>query len=150
MSKRHLSPLKNMSHRQTMMINPKHAMCLNRERAEQMCKQKLREVSKVKSKLFQSVLVKNTLKYVKNSEYVTFACDAGFEDNEYEPFHKKSCRKISSDDIDIILLEISFQCKLSQKKVLHFDQKESVRSRNKLYSIRECDDSVVMMIILMN
>ena len=86
MSKRHLRPHPNMNRRQTMRVNPKPAMCLNREKAEKICQQKLREVSKAKSKLFQSVLVRKTLKYVQNSEYVTFACDKDFEDDEYEIF----------------------------------------------------------------
>ena len=126
-----------------MRINPKPAVCLNKEKAEQMCQQKLREVSKVKSKLLQSVLVRNTLKYVQNSEYVTFASDDGLEDDEYEPFNKKSFRDISSDDIDNILSDISFHCESSQKEVLNFDRKESVSSRNKPHSIEVCDDSVV-------
>ena len=70
-----------------------------------MCKKKLKTI---KSKLYQTVLVKNTLKYVQNSEYVTFACDDDLEFAEYEPFNKIRCKDISTDDIDNILSEMIF------------------------------------------
>merc|ERR1719470_303824 len=130
-----------MNYRQTVGINQTLAMCINREKAEQMCQQKLKQVLKVKSKLFQSVLVKNTLKYVQNSEYVTFACDDGLTDYEYEPFTKKSCRDISSDDIDIILSEISFHSELSQKEIYILDHRDRINSKKKRHSIGAGDDS---------
>ena len=72
-----------------------------------MCQQKLKQVKKVKSKLCQTVLVRNTLKYVQNSDNTTFSqALERLEPDEYEPFSKKSCLDISSDDIDNILCEI--------------------------------------------
>ena len=73
-----------------------------------MCQKKLKKISNVKSKLYQTVLVKNTLKYVQNTEYVTFACDDDLGIVEYEPFHKVRCKDISTDDIDNILSEMIF------------------------------------------
>jgi len=47
---------------------------LTRDKAEQMCQKKLREVRKVKSKLYQTVLVRNTLRYVQTSTRSIFSC----------------------------------------------------------------------------
>ena len=75
-------------------------MLLNRPKAEDMCQNKLWKISKVKSKFVQTVLVRNTLKYVQNCEHVTFTYDDDIEDDEYEHFNKKVCKDISTDDID--------------------------------------------------
>ena len=73
-----------------------------------MCQNKLKEISNVKFNLCQKVLVRNTLKYVQNCEYVTFACDDDSELDEYEPLQKIKRDDTSSDDIDYILNEMIF------------------------------------------
>merc|ERR1711892_491539 len=89
--------------------NGYNRITISRQKAEQMCQQKLKQVKKVKSKLCHTVLVRNTLKYVQNSDNNTFSqALERLEPDEYEPFSKKSCLDISSDDIDNILREIYF------------------------------------------
>ena len=77
---------------------------IEREKCEQMCKTKLKKISKVQYNFLQTVLIRNTLKYVQNSEYVTFACD---DDLGYEPIYKRQCKDTSSDDIQYILCEMT-------------------------------------------
>jgi len=78
----------------------------NRQMAEKMCRKKLRKISK--EKLYQTVLVRNTLKYVQKSKNVTFACDDGKLD-DYEPQIKKHCWEESSYiDINEIFKDIPF------------------------------------------
>merc|ERR1719357_1461620 len=60
----------------------------------------------VKSKLYQTVLVRNTLRYVQTSTRSIFSCQP---DEYYVPFSKKSCIDLTADDIDNILCDISFQ-----------------------------------------
>ena len=94
-------PHHNNNHNHNIILQITHKMSLNRQKAEDMCQAKLRKISKVKSKLVQTVLVKNTLKYVQNCEHVSFSYDdEDIEDDEYEPFNKKLCKDISTDDID--------------------------------------------------
>merc|ERR1712123_187544 len=115
---------------------------ISRLKAEQMCQQKLKHVKKVKSKLFQTVLVRNTLKYVQNSDNNTFSQSLErLEPDEYEPFSKKSCLDISSDDIDNILCEIYFP---SQQQSKRLDWKDStMKKTNEDALVFSDDDSVV-------
>merc|ERR1712106_322023 len=115
---------------------------ISRLKAEQMCQQKLKQVKKVKSKLCQKVLVRNTLKYVQNSDNTTFSqALERLEPDEYEPFSKKSCLDISSDDIDNILCEIYFP---SQQQSTRFERKDStMKKTTEDASVFSDDDSVV-------
>ena len=69
-----------------------------------MCKSKLKKILKVNCNLIQTVLIRNTLKYVQTTDYVTFACDDNLED---EPLCKRQYKDISSDDIEYILYEMT-------------------------------------------
>ena len=80
-----------------------HQNCLNRKKAEKMCKNKLKNISSGNSQLYLKVLVLNTMKYVLNSDHVTFD-----EDLEYEPVEKKKCNSSSTKDIFEILDEMTF------------------------------------------
>merc|ERR1711892_583486 len=93
----------------------------------QMCQQKLKQVMKVTSKLCQTVLVRNTLKYVQNSDNTTFsrALDC-LEPDDYESFSKKSCLDISSDYIDNILCKIYFP---SQQQSTRLEGKDSMMKK---------------------
>merc|ERR1712106_69588 len=115
---------------------------ISRLKAEQMCQQKLKQVKKVKSKLCQIVLVRNTLKYVQNSDNNIFSQSLKrLEPDEYEPFSKKSCLDISSDDIDNILCEIYFP---SQQQSTRFEWQDSTMKKNtEDASVFGNDDSVV-------
>merc|ERR1712106_155012 len=115
---------------------------ISRQKAEQMCQQKLKQVKKVKSKLRQTVLVRNTLKYVQNSDNTTFSqALERLEPDEYEPFSKISCLDISSDDIDNILCEIYFP---SQQQSTRFEWKDStMKKTTEDASVFSDDDSVV-------
>merc|ERR1712128_24198 len=115
---------------------------ISRLKAEQMCQQKLKQVKKVKSKLCQTVLVRNTLKYVQNSDNTTFSqALERLKPDEYEPFSKKSCLDISSDDIDNILCEIYFP---SQQQSTRFEWKDStLKKTTEDASVFSDDDSVV-------
>merc|ERR1711892_419297 len=115
---------------------------ISRQKAEKMCQQKLKQVKKVKSKLCQTVLVRNTLKYVQNSDNTTFSqALEHLEPNEYEPFSKKSCLDISSDDIDNILCEIYFP---SPQQSTRLEWKDStMKKTNEDESVFSDDDSVV-------
>merc|ERR1711892_672192 len=113
---------------------------ISRLKAEQMCQQKLKQVKKVKSKLCQTVLVRNTLKYVQNSDNTTFSQSLErLEPDEYEPFSKKSCLDISSDDIDNILCEIYFP---SRQQSTRLEWKDSTMNTENA-SLFGDDDSVV-------
>ena len=81
---------------------------VDRQKGEQMCQNKLKKISNVKSNLCQTVLVRNTLKYVQNSAYVTFDCDDDSELADDEPLHKIKRDDTFSDDIDDILNEMIF------------------------------------------
>merc|ERR1712123_136879 len=115
---------------------------ISRLKAEQMCQQKLKQVKKAKSKLCQTVLVRNTLKYVQNSDNNTFSQSLErLEPDEYEPFSKKSCLDISSDDIDNILCEIYFP---SQQQSTRWEWKDStIKKTTEDASVFGDDDSVV-------
>jgi len=94
-------------------------MHLNRQKAEEMCQTKLRKISKVKSKLAQTVLVRNTLKYVQSCEHLLFSFDHDdTENDDYEPFNKKLCKDISIADIDDILSEFDFSRECSDEESL--------------------------------
>ena len=105
MSKRHhrstyISPL--------VVINPVSQSYLDRQKAEKMCQKKLKKISNDKSKLCQTVLIRNTLTYVQNSYCVTFSMH-----DEDEPLNKKRHRDDTiaddiDDDIDDILSEMIF------------------------------------------
>merc|ERR1711892_825261 len=115
---------------------------ISRLKAEQMCQQKLKQVKKVKSKLCQTVLVRNTLKYVQNSDNNTFShALERLEPDESEPFSKKSCLDISSDVIDNILCEIYFP---SQQQSTRLEWKDStMKKTTEDASVFSDDDSVV-------
>merc|ERR1719431_2292526 len=78
-------------------------LLLSRDRAEKMCQKKLIQVKKEKSKLCQTVLVRNTLKYVQSSNKSTFAFVNTFQPEHFVPFSKKSCSDITSEDIEELL-----------------------------------------------
>merc|ERR1712179_632725 len=48
---------------------------LSRDKAEKMCKKKLRQTKKINSNLCQTVLVKNTLKYVRSCKHFILASE---------------------------------------------------------------------------
>ena len=116
---------------------------ITRDKAEQMCQKKLREVRKVKSKLYQTVLVRNTLRYVQTSSRSIFSCQP---EEYYVPFSKKSCIDLTVSDIDNILCDISFkpshisditfQAELPEKRLASIDPWKSI------FSVT-VDDSVV-------
>merc|ERR1712013_672228 len=87
---------------------------VTKDRAEQMCNKKLRQVKRLKTNLYAMVLVRNTLQYVQNCQYDTVATDNVHNLGDYQPFNKKPCREISSDDIDKILDEISFSLQMPE------------------------------------
>ena len=97
-----------MSKRQ--MNHTQHNMALNKATAEAMCTKKLRKLSKNHGNLCQTVLVRNTLKYVQTKRYVTLHGAPKFA--EYEPDEKKHCQDTSIvqdvdiNDIDDILSEM--------------------------------------------
>merc|ERR1712106_379392 len=110
----------------------------SKQKAEKMCQKKLKK----KSKLYQTVLLKNTLKYVQNTEYVTFACDDDLEIVEYEPFHKVRCKDISIDDIDNVLSEMLFPCPRPPSEDFAFDWPESVSERTEPKAFEASDDNL--------
>ena len=113
---------------------------LNRQKAEKMCQQKLKRISKIQSKLCQTVLVKNTLKYVQNSEYLTFSYHDESESAEYEPLQKMHCKDTSIvDDIDDILSEMFFPLPLPPPEEFRFDWPETVRSEQDTSEVIEYD-----------
>ena len=120
-------------------------MLLNRQKAEEMCQTKLRKISKVKSKLVQTVLIRNTLKYVQNCEHVTFAYDDDddIKDIEYEPFNKKPCKDISTDDIDEILSELNYSHEFSEKERLKFKWNDAFSVGFEYDTLDDRDNSVV-------
>ena len=95
MSQRHHRSFLTDSHQQP--YNDRH-------KCEQMCESKLKKITKVKCNLIQTVLLKNTLKYVQTSDYVTFACD---DDLDYEPLCKRQYKDIPRDDIEYIVYEMT-------------------------------------------
>merc|ERR1712045_475889 len=113
MSKRLLSHYKhdcNNNNNSTILLYTK-------EEAEQICQKKLRQVRRLKTNLYATVLVRNTLKYVQSCTNFSVSTGVPAKYEEYQPFQKKSCRDISSEDIDKILNEISFANQLSPKKI---------------------------------
>ena len=92
------------------MNNTQHNMALNKATAEAMCTKKLRNISKMHENLYQTVLVKNTLRYIQTSNYVTLNVEPEFA--EYEPLEKKYCpdtsivEDVDINDIDEILSEM--------------------------------------------
>ena len=95
-------------------------MLLNRKKGEE------KLISKVKSKLIQTVLVRNTLKYVQTCEHVTFVYDDDIGDDEFEPFNKKLCRDISNDDIGEILSELNLSPECLEKEILQLNWNDTV------------------------
>jgi len=81
---------------------------LSKKTAEKMCKQKLKKVKMQKSNLVEKVLLKNTLQFIRNSDFVTYPFHNDDYVDEYEPFCKKPCRDLSIQDIDKILVEVCF------------------------------------------
>ena len=77
---------------------------IDRHKCEQMCKSKLKKISKVNCNLIKTVLIRNTLKYVQTTDYVTFACDDNLED---EPLCKRQYKDTFRDDIEYILYEMT-------------------------------------------
>jgi len=121
---------------------------MTRDKAEQMCQKKLREVRKVKSKLYQTVLVRNTLRFVQTSTRSIFSCQP---DEYYVPFSKKSCIDLTAGDIDNILCDISFQpaqlsditfqAELPEKRLASIGKSE-VEPWENMFTVSD-DDSVV-------
>jgi len=109
---------------------------LEKQKAEKMCRNKLKKISKVKSKLCQTVLVRNTLKYVQSTEHVTFSCD------EHKPFHKVKCKDITIEDIDNILSEMIVRTPQPHSKEFFGDWTElnGKRKRPKLATKKFIDD----------
>ena len=68
------------------------SMFLDKETAKAMCTQKLRKFSKNPDNLCQTVVVRNTLKYVQSSKYTTLHGGSGRA--EYKPLEKKHCAQI--------------------------------------------------------
>ena len=65
-----------------------------------MCTQKLQKLRKIHGNLCQTVLFRNTLKYVQTIKFVTLHGESEFV--EYEPPEKKHCPDTSIvDDVDI-------------------------------------------------
>ena len=131
------------NHDHNIILQITHKMRLNRQKAEDMCQTKLRKISKFNSKLVQTVLVRNTLKYVQNCEHVTFAFDDDLEDDEYEPFNKKLCKDISTDDIDEILSELNYSLEYSEKERLKFSWNDSFTTGTDYNTFDDSGDSIV-------
>ena len=111
-----------------------HSMFHERLQAEKMCQKKLRKTSNMKTNLCQRVLVRNTLKYVQNCEYVTFACD---DDSEYEPLHKIHFEYTSTEDIGDILNEIDFTRSMQPPEGLFLNWTESLRKEQNLSKVSD-------------
>ena len=76
------------------------SMFLDKETAKAMCTQKLRKLSTVQGNLCQTLLVRNTLKYVQSNQYAPL--HGGSEFAEYKPLEKKHCPDTSIvEDVDI-------------------------------------------------
>ena len=75
MGKRQHSTHQYISPTPRFLLDKSQNVSLDREKAERMCKKKLKKISNVKSKLYLTVLVRNTLKHVQNCDYVTFTFD---------------------------------------------------------------------------
>ena len=112
---------------------------LTKDKAEQMCKKKLRQVKRLKTNLYAMVLVRNTLQYVQNCQYDTVATDNVHNLGDYQPFNKKPCREISSDDIDKILDEISFSLQMPERQL---NWKESKFTRQDAVEVHD-DEALV-------
>ena len=81
-------------------------MCLiDRKTGEQLCRRKLEKVSSSEEKLYQSVLLRNTLKFIETADELKFCCHAH---EEYEPSSKRRCFNETVDRIDDILKEMIF------------------------------------------
>merc|ERR1719244_1026294 len=111
---------------------------LTKGKAEQMCHRKLRQAKRLKTNLYTTVLVKNTLKYVQSCGKDTIPTET-FHNEEYQPFNKKPCKDISSDDIDKILDELSFSLQMSERK---FNWKDSKFTRQDAFEVHD-DETVV-------
>merc|ERR1712243_393737 len=90
---------------------------LTKDKAEEMCQKKLRQVRRLKTNLYAMVLVRNTLKYVQSCKNDAVATDTVHNLGEYQPFNKKPCREISSNDIDKILDKISFSLQMPKRQL---------------------------------
>ena len=78
----------------------------DKEKGEQMCKNKLKKISRQKNNLFQTVLLRNTLRYVQTSYFVYFPCEAQLSDFDKLVSRKKKHRPDISEDIENILCEM--------------------------------------------
>ena len=78
---------------------------LDRKTGERLCRRKLKQVSSSEDKLYQSVLLKNTLKFIETTDELTFCCHV---DEDYEPLPKRQCFDENEDDIENILKEMIF------------------------------------------
>merc|ERR1719308_543191 len=102
-------------------------------------KKKLRQVRRLKSNLYAMVLVRNTLQYVQKCPNETFATNTVHNLGDYQPFNKKPCREISSDDIDKILDEISFSLQMPKRQL---NWKESKFTRQDAVEVHD-DEALV-------
>merc|ERR1711942_58609 len=112
---------------------------MTKDKAEQMCKKKLRQVRRLKTNLYAMVLVRNTLQYVQSCPNDTVATDTVHNLGEYQPFNKKPCREISSDDIDMILDELSFSLQMPKSQL---NWKESKFTRQDAVEVHD-DEALV-------
>merc|ERR1712062_520847 len=99
-----------------------------------MCKKKLSQARRLKTSLYTTVLVRNTLKYVQSCENDTLATETVHNYEEYQPFNKKPCKDISSDDIDKVLDELSFSLQMSERQ---FNWKDSKFTRQDAFEVHD-------------
>ena len=78
---------------------------IDRKTGEQLCRRKLKQVSCSEEKLYQSVLLRNLLKFIETADELTFCCHVH---EEYEPNPKRRCFDETLDRIDDILKEMIF------------------------------------------
>eukprot|EP00092_Neocalanus_flemingeri_P003011 GFUD01003220.1.p1 GENE.GFUD01003220.1~~GFUD01003220.1.p1 ORF type:complete len:198 (+),score=49.70 GFUD01003220.1:105-698(+) len=132
-------------HNPPLSIIPHVGQDSRRQKAEKMCQKKLKNISNEKSKLCQTVLIRNTLKYVQSIDHVTFACNDHLELDDYEPLGKIWCKHISSEDIDEFLSEILFPHPLPPTEELYFDSPKAAceRREQNMSENDNLDDSVV-------
>ena len=83
------------------------------------------------------------MKYVQNCEHVTFAFDDDLEDDEYEPFNKKLCKDISTDEIDEILSELNYSLEYSEKERFKFSWNDSFTTGTDYNTFDDSGDSIV-------
>jgi hypothetical protein len=120
-----------------------HNTSLNQATAEEMCTKKLR---KMNGNLYQTVLVRNTLKYIQASKYVTHNIEP--ECVEYEPCEKKHCpgtsilEDVDINDIEDILSEMFLPHPIIPPDEEEFSYDCPVRGiMSRAYNT--CDDSVL-------